>query len=689
MNKTLLTAIVLTIAFAFGGMAPAQNLSRDWEYPTQSKHFPRFVSSDLKYNILLNDLMKRHWYAEPGPGALSGGQQTSCREWNALATTWIDTSKSLVNGRDYNLDLKRYLQTIQMDNDGYVYSYHLSGQQNRIGLATPDYKSSAGLSKGWGWDSSSTGQDGWIIAGGGSLGVANGLWNVILTEPDSYVEINRLSIDAFQSPFLIIGIGTSIPCVSYIQWTTEKEPEWSDDNSARMMVTSSTPADFYIPVYQLPGWTGKITGLRIVPTRNVPEDGLTMTLDRVHCAYDTRQAINNASFILASARYYLWSGDDDFLKSNIDRIRAAAHYMRSQLKGDKDGMITIPYWGQDGTSGTGEKPRIGHGISSDYWLPLPMGHKSAYTNAYYIASLKAMAEIENAAFKLNIKTNPYEEDAASFKRQAESAAKTCSEFFWNDEKGRFVGCEDTAGKRHDYGFAYLNLEALFYGMGDAKKADSIYSWLDGKRAVVGDTSNGSDIYKWRFAPRSTTLLNPDWYSWIWRPTAKEFGDQFFNGGAALYTSFYDIMNRIEYKTPDDAYERMKVILDWYADVWDQGGYSAYFNRLGHTAENALAIDGEFAESVLVPMAYLYGFLGINATSEGLVIEPKLPSSISRAGVQNLTYWEVEMTVLCEPEKITIKCTSNPKNKSFRLNGRRVTGTFERELEVSRAVLVPG
>ncbi len=516
-----------------------------------------------------------------------------------------------------------------------------------------------------------------------------------MTEPTSYIEMKKLSIDSYQSPYLIIGIGVSKPGIATLQWTTDKEPNWSDDNKIEFVLNSSNSTDNYIPVYQYPGWTGKITGLRIYPSKTIPEDGLEVTLDRVHCAYDTRQAINNTSFILASWRYYLWTGDNDFLAKNMDRIRAAAHYLRSQLNGDKEGMVVIPYWGHDGTSGISPKPRTGYGIGSDYWDLLPMGYKSASTNIYYAASLKAMADLENAASKLNLKVNPYNETASSFDKQANLVTKKVGDFFWDSSKGRFIGCEDALGKRHDYGFTYINLEALFYGLGDEQKAQSIFSWLDGARAVAGDTSTGKDIYKWRFAPRSTTLRNTDWYYWGWNPKNTPFGGQVQDGGAVAYASFYDIMDRIKYKSPDDAYIRLKDILDWYSDVWDQGGYRAYYSvpgrgtLQGNDKPGGLGIDAEFVETSLVPMAYLYGFLGINATADGLVIEPKLPKTLTHAGVRNLTYRGAELTILCQPGKITVKCTSNPDNKSFLLSGRRVTGTFEREVDGNYAILKPG
>jgi len=673
--------------------APAQNLNKHWQVPVPSSQFPKFFSSDLKYDVLLNDFFARHYLASPGPGAYTGNQQTFWREWNALSTIWMDTSKNRALGRDYNADLKHFLLTIQLDPDGYVYTYPPTSEyRNKLGWPFPDYTHSQGRAKAWDWNSADVGQDGWKIEGGGTTTVGDGgAWHILLVEQDAYITAENLAIEAYQSPYLIIGIGCSHHIPMKLEWTTDKEPEWSEDNMVEFTVNNARPVDFYIPIYQYPGWQGTITQLRLTPVTVMPEDGIELHMDRVHCAYDTRHAVNNTSFILANWRYYLWTGDDDFLKKNIDRIRLAAHYLRSQLKGDKESMVVIPYWGHDGTSGMSPKIRTGYGLGSDYWDLLPMGHKSVYTNAYYVAALKAMADLEDAAMKLAAKPNPYGEDANSFRKQAQAVAKKAGEFFWDSEKGRFIGCEDTTGKRHDYGFVFANMEALYYGLGDANKAKSIYSWLDGERTIEGDTSTGKDIYKWRFAPRATTKRNTDWYCWLWaNPSSIPWGGQVQDGGTAAYLSFYDIMNRIKYKSPDDAYARLKSILDWYSEVWDAGGYREYYMEPGKLqgagSPGALGIDAEFVETTLVPLTFLYGFLGIEATPDGLMIEPKLPSALTQVGVRGLYYRGAEFAIAATNGKITVKCTRNPENRTFTIGGRRSAGTFERTVDATYAIL---
>jgi len=687
--------MIIGLILVLSGGVLAENLSKSWFLSPPSSAFPKFYSSSIKSDLLLNEFFLRHWHASPGPGAYTGNQQTFWREWNALATIWIDTSRNKSGGRDYNADLKDYLLRVGMDSDGYVYTFPPNSYyRDKLGWPSPSYKNSNGQTKGWDWDSHDTGQDGWTINGGATLTIGvDGGWKIMMTEPGACIEARNLSIDAYQSPYLILQFCTTISGTASLEWTTDSEPDWSEDNRVELAATASRqPLEYYIAVYQHPGWKGKITRLRFKPLVNVPEDGYEALIDRIHCAYDTRHVVNNTSFILASRRYYFWTGDEDFLRKNIDRLRAAAHYLRLQLRGDAESMVVIPYWGHDGTSGSSPKPRPGYGLGSDRWILLPMGYRSAYTNAYYVAALKAMADIEDAAMKLNLKTNPYGEDAASFRKQARAVARKCSEYFWDAQKGRFIGCEDVKGNRHDYGFVYLNLEALYYGLGDEDKAKSIYSWLDGERIIEGDTSTGKDIYYWKLAPRATTLNNTDWYFWGWK--AGPWGAQVQNGGTSAYISFYDIMNRIKYKVPDDGYARLLEILDWYSAVHEAGGYEQYYSQPGRGTlqangkPGALGIIAEFTETSLVPMSFLYGFMGIDATNEGLVIEPKIPQALTHIGVRGLTYRGVELTIAATREKITVKCTRNAANKSFMLGGRRVTGTFERTIDSNYAVLVP-
>ena len=86
--------------------------------------------------------------------------------------------------------------------------------------------------------------------------------------------------------------------------------------------------------------------------------------------------------------------------------------------------------------------------------------------------------------------------------------------FWNPTTQRF-GTVDLDGNIHDYGFTFLNNEAVTHGFATREQAAAIHAWLAGARTVEGDTSTGADIYRWRFGPRSTTKRNVEYYFWGW------------------------------------------------------------------------------------------------------------------------------------------------------------------------------
>ena len=379
---------------------------------------------------------------------------------------------------------------------------------------------------------------------------------------------------------------------------------------------------------------------------------------------DTRHFDTNARYILASWRHYLWSGDIDFLQGQSDRLRKAMKYQLEVLKGN-EGLIVTP----EIKTGRHED------LTNNYWDILPFGHLDAYANAYFYGSLSAMEQIESA-----LGTTPLTDYAAL----REKAHRRYDEVFWDEKEGRYIGCVDIDGVRHDYGFTFVNLEALYYGLGDAAKAARIYHWLE-----TGTSSTGeADIYsKWIFAPRATTIHNPmwgpdapeseksdstplvlsaegegrdssplvlsaeriegrrpPWWTYWWKGTP--FGDQCQDGGAILYTSFYDLMDRSRHKGADDAWRRFGEIIDRYR-MPDRlcGGTPLYRGENPQQeAAGAVGVDLPFPESGLVPCYYLYGVIGVEPTPDGLRIRPNLPISLDYAGVRGLDWRGAKLNI---------------------------------------------
>jgi len=232
--------------------------------------------------------------------------------------------------------------------------------------------------------------------------------------------------------------------------------------------------------------------------------------------------------------------------------------------------------------------------------------------------------------------------------------------FWNESTGRF-GTVDLGGVMHDYGFTFLNTEAVHFDFATPEQAKSIHAWLAGERIIAGDTSSGADIYHWRFGPRSTTKRNLDYYYWGWsNPEHIPWGYQVQDGGAVLGWSYHDLMARLKTAGPDDAWQRLREIARWYDETQAHSGYRNYYaadaargTMQGANVAGGLGIDKEFFESVLVPQVMLYGFLGFSPTADGFRIDPKLPKDWPSLRVTRIHLHNVVIDVEASEKEIVV------------------------------------
>jgi hypothetical protein len=178
--------------------------------------------------------------------------------------------------------------------------------------------------------------------------------------------------------------------------------------------------------------------------------------------------------------------------------------------------------------------------------------------------------------------------------------------------------------------------------------------MTGERKVEGDTSQGQDIYHFKFGPRATTKRNTEYYAYVWaRPEDLEFGDQVQDGGAVLGFTYHDLMARISHLGADDAWARLQEILKWYQEVKDAGGARPYYavpgrgKLQGGGTAGGVGIDEEFYESVLAPTIILDGFIGFAVRPDGFDLQPRLPGAVKNLMVSNVAYrnllWNVEAT----------------------------------------------
>jgi hypothetical protein len=434
-------------------------------------------------------------------------------------------------------------------------------------------------------------------------------------------------------------------------------------------------------MYLHPEWKGKIHQVRIAPFTHWGRAYGRFRYNYVRLGPDTRHAANNPTYILAVWRYYLWTGDTNFLRRNLTNMRRALLFLNHHLRGRSRKMIDqrpfLPGHDAFGATPDGE-PNPGHGIGTNYFDQLGLGSRDLVTNLLYIRALEAMAEAEKLfpipavegvrrpAVSAPRGTDEivYEETPESLRSLAAGVRETVRREFWNPETKRFAGGIDREGNLIDYGFTFPNLQAVAIGLATPDQAVSILRWLDGERVVEGDTSQGDDIYFWRFAPRTTTRQNRNHYVWTRIPASREgnlaFGESVQDGGAVLWESYYDILARVRAGDTEGAWRRLREILDWHAEVVERGGKGPEFYRAayptgdplaetplpstpfeglleGGGAHGGLGLDADFIENSLLPVAVLTGFLGVDLSEPAVFeVRPRIPEDVDFLGVTNIT-----------------------------------------------------
>lgn len=368
---------------------------------------------------------------------------------------------------------------------------------------------------------------------------------------------------------------------------------------------------------------------------------------------------NNPLYILSAWRIAVW--DDPSFLDSVDsnsnyaggdisngktvwqKVQDAMAFLKSASMNGSNGLIIINNGESEGTTSSTD------GHPTNYWDNLRFGYKDPYVNLYFYAACKAMSELY--AMKGN------STEAANYATLAATVKTNFNATFWDSTKKRYVSTIDINGVTRDFGLVFLNTEALAYGLADSTtKATDIFNWLDGARTIAGDTSTGSDIYYYTVAPRSNTLAiestgSPYW----WQdpggiPVTGSGGwDQHLeNGGFIFYTEFYDILARAQYKGIDNAFNRMKTVASEYAiDELRRDPNNAYGSawRIGVT--------GEFPESGLVPAAFLYTVAGIDASKDGLTIAPNLPTGMTTATINPLSYRGRDYTIQVWDDRVEI------------------------------------
>jgi len=292
-----------------------------------------------------------------------------------------------------------------------------------------------------------------------------------------------------------------------IEWLLEGEPTWPE---GRVVSFPAPQAMQYanVPLYRHPAHAGVLTRYRL---RLDHAAGAEIDLKSLIAAIDTRHPITNVLFLRGCGDYFAWTRDVEFLRQNIGRMRKALHFALKEFRVREEKHVFVPWVGHDGRSGLvigpdGQKSiRAGLGVGNNYYDLVPFGAHDAMATTYLHDALRAMAALEkciqaHAEWQIPADGTPF--DAQDLTTLADAVRTDFQKRFWNAETGRFNGWIDVTGRAYDFGFTFVNLEAIYYGLASPEQARSILDWLDGKREIAADTSRGADIYHWRFAPRA-------------------------------------------------------------------------------------------------------------------------------------------------------------------------------------------
>jgi hypothetical protein len=625
----------------------------------------------------LNAYLWRHFKNRGGNGNVLFNQ-----EYLLLSDIWLNATEP-----HRNLPIQQVhrdnLLSMQLDDEGYVNTHQHFSHAHDWGWPFPVWTQAGmgpgewqGITAGWlfqeqpdlrGWAAdylkqspelskyygSEAVQSWHVLSSYKSEGIVDKAWQVSPIEPVSKKPFELhwpegVSIDAFNAPFIQIRWKSEFPLPPSEQpylffWQESNDdspsPELNDNTSVihcvdppvihRMNFSTHTPPspDGFIhtilPMHEHPEWNGTIENLQIV----LPASGGTYRIDSIFTCYDTRHTINNPIYILASAEYFKWTQDTDFLRQQINKMRTALHFMRNSMKGAERNYIRVEWPGHDGLAGfrikeDGSKEQLpGHGIGSNYWDLMPFGWDDFYATYQYFAATNAMAEMEEWIAThpgWNVPQGALAFDHKALEDHAKQIKEKANELFWNKETGRYYASIDKNGKAYDYGYTFLNLEAIWYGIVPEDRAKSIMDWVSGQRIVEGDTSTGADIYHWRFGPRATTKRNVEWYGQGWyNPEHIPWGGQVQDGGAVLGFTFYDLFARLKVYGPDNAVQRLEEIMAWDREVQAAGGYRAYYADGSHGTTlqgcgtpGGLGIDCEFYESSMLPAFVIHGLAGL-------------------------------------------------------------------------------
>lgn len=365
--------------------------------------------------------------------------------------------------------------------------------------------------------------------------------------------------------------------------------------------------------------------------------------------YDT-----NTSYITAVANICLYEGSTAFLNEIDTDSQPQRDKSQGKTVGEKLNMaLSYLFDGNIADGGikfdtisslcyihTSDNNGTSSGYSSNRWFNFRFGYLDAYSNIVFNRAMVKVSQMYTLG--------GLAEDADRYSAVAQANAEAFSEKFWDSEKMRFVGCFDKDGTVHDYGFVFVNLEAIEADMASAEQAQKIFEWLDGSRTIAGDASQGADIYKFGFAPRNTTVSAEDkWWDYLGGnlplSTAAAYGNYYQNGGTSLSTAYYDISARYASGDISGAKARINALLDEYK----ASGFVQTDSTACEISESAL---GRLAPTAIIKTAF-----GVNIDGLHVTVSPdaSIIGAASSYGIKKVKFAQNSYNFLYDSGKLYI------------------------------------
>ncbi len=418
---------------------------------------------------------------------------TSCTLWDAwlpMSTVWTGPESQARN--------RHSLLSRRIDQQGYVSMQQHRGMAHSDGWPFPAWQQSTGkgfhfsiLGEEWAVQNFRTqalqDAEGWKIEGAEveRIDPQSGL---VLKATGNSITITTplIRCGTIVAPFARIewmAEGVSPESKASLQWLLTSDRIWPENRSVPLELPRGGMQYVNVPLYLQSSYAGLLRHYRLVieSTHNA----------RIHLK-SLITAIDNAppddQLVLPPSLHesFQLTGDREFLRTNVERMRTAVRYGVDEFSLAREKHVLVPWVGHEGRTGLdvqrdgSKKLKPGVGVGNNYWDLLPFGGHDALATMLAYDALRAMARLE-----AEIASHPeWSLPAPQPRFTADQLQLLCDQIrddfqqrFWNPATGRFYGWIDRDGKRYDYGFTFVNLEAIYYGLASDDQARQIWIGL--------------------------------------------------------------------------------------------------------------------------------------------------------------------------------------------------------------------